>query len=656
MKRKTLLLSLLLMILGGANSVWADNFSPTADVFFRTSLSESTYSWSGDYPKTAETVGDGNMAGNHRVGMFVLQKYSVDNLKAAKSLVLHLHRYEGGYGGDAIAVWPFSTNDWSTSSTASDIASAVNTIVGLDLNTIGTPSNSPLVNGGSNEADSKFTFSASALQSIKNAATYDGTTGTFTLLLTNKTSDMSGENSGDRKFDGTGNSTEGNRPYVAVDYDPVVLETNSTITTYTTLNAAFGAIAAEGTGTISLYDDATITSRCTTDAKTITVVPTKAVTISSTLNNSIWILNNNSSGDLTIGSDDYQITIDGGSVTNSANHVEASGSSTTTIKNVLFTNAVSTHNFGIIANKTNGNLYLKNVTFNNCTANEGWGVVFAGSNNVNIQEGITFTGCTGYDFYLENKFVRIGSMTEPASPITVYYQTPALNDVILSSAGVYGDRTSWFKVMNDNYGLGYKSANADHILTEAYTMTMNAYGASTLILPFAAKIPTGVTAYTLNYTSGDKVTATEVTGGTLSANTPVLINADASTKYWFINTSLVGEATTGSGTHTEGALTGVYATTDVPAASYILWADVTHDIGFYLSNSSTVAANRAYLTADGAGVKAFTIVYDDETGVDMVQSEGLMNQDSRIFNLAGQRLSKARKGINIVNGKKYVVK
>ena len=38
----------------------------------------------------------------------------------------------------------------------------------------------------------------------------------------------------------------------------------------------------------------------------------------------------------------------------------------------------------------------------------------------------------------------------------------------------------------------------------------------------------------------------------------------------------------------------------------------------------------------------------------MVQGAGL--KDATIFNLAGQRMSKLQRGLNIVNGKKYIVK
>lgn len=65
---------------------WPIRHTPDADIFFRTSESEGSYSWVSGYPKDAASVGDGTMAGHLRVGMFVLQKYTVENLKAVKSL------------------------------------------------------------------------------------------------------------------------------------------------------------------------------------------------------------------------------------------------------------------------------------------------------------------------------------------------------------------------------------------------------------------------------------------------------------------------------------------------------------------------------------------------------------------------------------------
>ena len=72
-------------------------------------------------------------------------------------------------------------------------------------------------------------------------------------------------------------------------------------------------------------------------------------------------------------------------------------------------------------------------------------------------------------------------------------------------------------------------------------------------------------------------------------------------------------------------------------------------------NGNTVPANRAYLPIDlggGSSVKAFTLSFDTETGINEIGSES----GNTIFNLAGQRVNKAQKGLYIMNGKKVLVK
>ncbi len=55
-------------------------------------------------------------------------------------------------------------------------------------------------------------------------------------------------------------------------------------------------------------------------------------------------------------------------------------------------------------------------------------------------------------------------------------------------------------------------------------------------------------------------------------------------------------------------------------------------------------------------VFGFIIISDDPVGVHAVRDSGLMVQGSPIFNLAGQRLKKLQRGLNIVNGKKIIIK
>ena len=91
--------------------------------------------------------------------------------------------------------------------------------------------------------------------------------------------------------------------------------------------------------------------------------------------------------------------------------------------------------------------------------------------------------------------------------------------------------------------------------------------------------------------------------------------------------------------------------------NYILFNFNGEDgIGFYKANNNTVATNRAYIhVANGSGVKGFVInLEDDATGISDLKDSKDLNDSKVIYNLAGQRLSKTQKGINIVNGKKIL--
>ena len=99
----------------------------------------------------------------------------------------------------------------------------------------------------------------------------------------------------------------------------------------------------------------------------------------------------------------------------------------------------------------------------------------------------------------------------------------------------------------------------------------------------------------------------------------------------------------------------VAATTDVVAdgTQYVL-ANGASGIGFYQATpGSTIPAGKAYLVVTAAGVKPFYGFEDDATGIEMVNGQSSMVNDP-IFNLAGQRLQKMQRGINIIGGKKVL--
>lgn len=91
--------------------------------------------------------------------------------------------------------------------------------------------------------------------------------------------------------------------------------------------------------------------------------------------------------------------------------------------------------------------------------------------------------------------------------------------------------------------------------------------------------------------------------------------------------------------------------------NYIL-NDVGGVLGFYKAAGQTVATNKAYIQINyatvAALVKGFIALPDfEETAVEAVKADA---ENGVIFNLAGQRVSKLQRGINIINGKKVVVK
>lgn len=98
--------------------------------------------------------------------------------------------------------------------------------------------------------------------------------------------------------------------------------------------------------------------------------------------------------------------------------------------------------------------------------------------------------------------------------------------------------------------------------------------------------------------------------------------------------------------------------TDGSNTNFIL-SNGSHGVGFYtLSAEGELAGGKAYLqlpTASVAGVKALNLVFDDDaTGIDF--NPVLSKEERVIYNIAGQRVSKAQKGLYIIDGKKVFIK
>lgn len=178
----------------------------------------------------------------------------------------------------------------------------------------------------------------------------------------------------------------------------------------------------------------------------------------------------------------------------------------------------------------------------------------------------------------------------------------------------------------------------------------------TLILPFSVVRPDGLEVFTCAgvEANGTTLTLTPIEGG-LVYDTPYIIKGTVGAKY-----SLVGFDKGSRTTHTAGCLTGVLneGGVDVPGGSYVL-SKYQGVLAFYMVENG-VSKNcpqfKCYFTAPAAAAapaKAFFFNPGDVTGIDAIVTDG---GKAEIYNVYGQRLNGLRKGLNIVNGRKVVVK
>ena len=155
--------------------------------------------------------------------------------------------------------------------------------------------------------------------------------------------------------------------------------------------------------------------------------------------------------------------------------------------------------------------------------------------------------------------------------------------------------------------------------------------------------------------NGDNYTMNFTDASTIEAGKPYMVKVANE-----INSiELVNEASIAVNTTTEPSVTkdgvtfhGVYTSGKAPRESFIISNNVFYLVDSYVN----LKAFRGYITvASGGNVKALDFTFeDDATGISDLKDSKDLNDSKVIYNLAGQRLSKTQKGINIVNGKKIL--
>ena len=188
-------------------------------------------------------------------------------------------------------------------------------------------------------------------------------------------------------------------------------------------------------------------------------------------------------------------------------------------------------------------------------------------------------------------------------------------------------------------------------------------GYNTVVLPFdctlgqvEAAFGTGTEVYEFSENSDDAnaitVNFNKVAAGTISANVPVLIKATAASNEQVFNGVQVVAPTADVNVAGKNIdFVGTYA----PIAAI---AEGDYFIGngaiYKSAGNTSMKAFRAYLKVKNANADVKLFIDGIETGISEIN--GTAVESGAIYNLAGQRVSNAQKGIYIVNGKKVIIK
>ncbi len=184
-----------------------------------------------------------------------------------------------------------------------------------------------------------------------------------------------------------------------------------------------------------------------------------------------------------------------------------------------------------------------------------------------------------------------------------------------------------------------------YTLCPGYAKTVFAEsGFATFSADRAVNVPQGVTVYSSEI-SGDKIVIRPVDVKVIPANTGVIIGGSGEVGF---------PVATEDGTAIATALT---AAPDGYVSDGKIYG-LRKDAGVFakVEAGTSLAKHTAYLRLTDSEAKAIKVVIGDETtGIDGIKDSVVSGNDS-VYDMNGRRITTLRKGINIVNGKKIIIK
>ena len=229
-----------------------------------------------------------------------------------------------------------------------------------------------------------------------------------------------------------------------------------------------------------------------------------------------------------------------------------------------------------------------------------------------------------------------------------------------------GIHTLWWRC-GDSKGAWSEARSVTFESKSLYYYTVPASGIGTFSADVNLTLPDGLKAHFCTYLKevdeGLAIKILNIDGKGINQNTGVLLSGTPGETYQLRYTSEAGSATEGNklipvveSTHVEPVV-GEYTNYIMQGGRFIkIKQDEAGD------ETIKMPAHRAYLplltTAVGEA-KSIVLLWDDGfvTGVERMRNvENEIKRNESIYNLNGQKLSSPRKGINIINGRKVIVK
>lgn len=234
------------------------------------------------------------------------------------------------------------------------------------------------------------------------------------------------------------------------------------------------------------------------------------------------------------------------------------------------------------------------------------------------------------------------------------------NFIILGSSSRFDAATGAY--LYNGYSSAYYLKEAGDYYNKVTLTSDGADAYASLYLPFAVTIPSGITAYAVASQNGDYAHMESiVSNGTLPKNTPAILKKAGQDEKETIYLSPAIEAGSAYGeTNLLGGTvddkTRASLLEELGTGSIYVLANGGEGLGLYNYTGTNLAKGKAYLFVAGVGTKALAFSFGDETAVKSLNDAKQSIDNAEIYNIAGQRMSRVQKGVNIVNGKKVLVK